>query len=157
MSDLVTQQGTGLLLAIVASLGLSVLVAGVGLLVLDRVSLRAKLRGIDDLYRLVGVRDQELMMPLVDRVSGPFQNILSKLGQRVTPSGYAEGVRVLMRRAGRLDPAAADRFLALRSLSLLMSPVLALVSYSVMARFGSLKFISAGVAVRRASCCRRAA
>src|SRR3954453_23718889 len=123
MSDLYSRPGAGLLLAIVAALGFSVLIAGVGLLVLDRISLRAKLRGIDDLYRLVGVRDQELMMPLVDRVSGPVQHVLGKVGHRTTPSGYADGVRVLMRRAGRLDPAAADRFLALRSLSLLMSPV----------------------------------
>src|SRR3954463_16007944 len=140
MSDLLNRDGAGLLLSIVASLGLAVLVAGVGLLVLDRVSLRSKLRDIDDLYRLVGVRDQELMMPLVDRVSGPVQHVLSKIGQRVTPSGYADGVRVLMRRAGRLDPTAADRFLAVRSLSLLVSPVLALITWTVMARFGSLKF-----------------
>ena len=68
MSDLFARPGAGLLMAIVAALGLSVLVAGVGMLVLDRISLRTKLREIDDLYQLVGVRDQELMLPLVDRV-----------------------------------------------------------------------------------------
>jgi tight adherence protein C len=147
MSDLLNRDGAGLLLSIGMSLGLAVLVAGVGLLVLDRISLRSKLREIDDLYRLVGVRDQELMMPLVDRVSGPVQHVLSKIGQRVTPSGYADGVRVLMRRAGRLDPTAADRFLALRSLSLIISPVVALIAFTTMARFGTLKLVAAGVAL----------
>src|SRR5436190_11418481 len=116
MSDVMTKPATEFLLAIAAAGALSVLVAGVGILVLDRISLRAKLREIDDLYQLVGVRDQELMLPFVDRVSGPFQRILSRLGNRFTPSGYAEGIRVLMLRAGRLDPTAADRFMALRAL-----------------------------------------
>ena len=96
MSDLYSRPGAGLLLAIVAALGFSVLIAGVGLLVLDRISLRTKLREIDDLYRLVGVRDQELMLPLVDRVSGPVQHILNKLGRRFSPKGYADGIRTTL-------------------------------------------------------------
>src|SRR3954468_20786564 len=118
MSELVANP-TGLILAIAASLSLSLLVAGAGMLVIDRVSLRSKLREIDDLYKLVGVRDQELMLPFVDRVSGPAQAILIKLGRRFSPKSYAEDVRLMMLRAGRLDPSAADRFLAMRALTLM--------------------------------------
>ena len=147
MSDFYTRPGSSLLMAIVAALGLSVLVAGVGLLVLDRLSLRAKLRDIDDLYQLVGVRDQELMLPLVDRVSGPFQRILSRLGNKFSPGGYAEGIRVMMLRAGRLDPGAADRFMAVRALGLIAAPVMAFLGYSVTSSMGSIKFLAAGLGV----------
>src|SRR5437867_1482725 len=115
MSDALSQPELGLLLAIVAALAFSFLIAGVGMLVLDRASLRAKLRELDDLYRVVGVRDQELMLPLADRVAQPAQRFLAKLGKRLTPSGYVERVRVLMLRAGRTAPGAADRFLAVRA------------------------------------------
>jgi tight adherence protein C len=147
MSDFMARPGAGLLLAIGASLALAVLIAGVGILVLERVSLRTKLREIDDLYRLVGVRDQELMLPLVDRVSGPVQRLLSAGGRRFSPSGYAEGVRVLMLRAGRLDAGATDRFLAVRSLSLLAAPVAAVAGFSLLSSFGTVKFLASGFGV----------
>src|SRR5437764_2795038 len=117
MSDLYARPGIGLLMAIVAALGFSVLIAGVGMLVLDRLSLRTKLREIDDLYQLVGVRDQELMLSFADRVSDPAQRILARLGRRLSPKGYAERIRVLMMRAGRTTPGVADRFLAIRALT----------------------------------------
>ena len=147
MSDFYARPGAGLLLAIGAALALSVLVAGVGMLVLDRLSLRAKLRDIDDLYQLVGVRDQELMLPLVDRVSGPAQKILSRLGRRLSPSGYADRIRVMMLRAGRLDPSAADRFMAIRALTLIAAPVAAVLGYTATASLGSVRFLTAGLGV----------
>jgi len=147
MSDLYSRPGAGLLLAIVAALGFSVLIAGVGLLVLDRISLRSKLREIDDLYRLVGVRDQELMLPFADRVSGPVQHILNKLGRRFSPSGYADSVRVLMLRAGRLEAGAADRFMATRALGFIAAPLVALLAFSATASMGSMKFMAAGLGV----------
>jgi tight adherence protein C len=146
MSELAANP-TGLILAIATSLSLSLLVVGVGLLVIDRISLRSKLREIDDLYQLVGVRDQELMLPFVDRVSGPMQKLLTRVGRRVSPSGYAEGIRVMMLRAGRLAPGAADRFLAMRALSLLAAPVVALLAYSGTASLGSVRYLATGLGV----------
>src|SRR5436190_325905 len=136
-ADLFAAPGMGLLLAIATSLALSLLLAGVGMLVLDRITLRTKLREIDDLYKLVGVRDQELMLPFVDRMSGPVQAILIRLGRRFSPSGYAEEVRVLMLRAGRLDPSAPDRFLAMRALTLLSAPVAAVLTLSALSSLGT--------------------
>src|SRR3954453_22450391 len=133
MSDVLARPGMGLLLAVATSLALSLLVASVGMLVLDRISLRTKLREIDDLYKLVGVRDQELMLPFVDRVSGPVQAILIRLGRRFSPSGYAQQGRVLMLRPGPLDPSAPDRFLAMRALTLLSAPVAAVLTLSALA------------------------
>ena len=144
-ADLFAAPGMGLLLAIATSLALSLLVAGVGMLVLDRITLRTKLREIDDLYKLVGVRDQELMLPFVDRMSGPVQAILIRLGRRFSPSGYAEEVRVLMLRAGRLDPSAPDRFLAMRALTLLSAPVAAVLTLSALSSLGTVKYMAAGL------------
>jgi|SRR5581483_188747 len=145
MSDLLTSPGGGLLLAIVASFGLSVLAASVGLLIVDRLSLRAKLREIDDLYQLVGVRDQELMLSLADRVAEPAQRLLARLGRRLSPAGYADRIRVLMLRAGRTEPGAADRFLAMRALTLLGAPVVFLLAYVGLASVGSVRLFGAGL------------
>jgi tight adherence protein C len=145
MSDVLTSPGGGLLFAITASLGLSVLAAGVGLMVADRLSLRTKLREIDDLYQLVGVRDQELMLSLKDRVSDPAQRFLTRIGMRLSPKGYADRIRLLMMRAGRTDPAAADRFLAIRALTLLGAPVAFFLAYAGTASLGSIRLFAAGL------------
>src|SRR6185369_10464206 len=89
-------------------------------------------------------RDQELMLPLVDRVSGPAQRVLVRMGRRVSPSDYADRIRVTMLRAGRLAPGAADRFLALRSLSLLGAPLFALLTLKTLAPLGSVSVLAAG-------------
>src|SRR5689334_14793062 len=145
MSNVLTTPGGGLVLALVASLGLSVLAAGVGLMVADRLSLRSKLREIDDLYSLVGVRDQELMLSLKDRVGDPAQRFLSRIGRRLSPKGYADNIRVLMLRAGRTAPGAADRFLAVRALTLLGAPVIFLVAYTALASMGVVAIMGAGL------------
>ncbi|MEY2435310.1 MAG: tight adherence protein [Acidimicrobiaceae bacterium] len=147
MSELLARPGIGMVFAVVTALGLSALVAGAGLLVIDRISLRAKLRNIDDLYRLVGVRDQELMLPFVDRVSEPAQKVLSRVGRLVSPSSYAERVRIMMLRAGRMAPGAADRFMALRALSLLAAPVVAVLLWAGTASLGTPRYLIAGLGV----------
>jgi tight adherence protein C len=145
MSDVVTSPGSGLLLAIVATLGLSVLTVGVGMMVAERLSLRTKLREIDDLYSLVGTRDQELMLSFSDRVGEPAQRLLARLGRRLSPKGYAERIRVLMLRAGRTAPGAADRFLAIRALTLLGAPVVFIITYQAAGMLGSVRIFAAGL------------
>ena len=111
MSEL-AQGDLGTLLAVAAALSAGALVAAAGLLVVDRVSLRTKLREIDDLYKLVDVRDQELMLPFTDRVASPVLDVLSGLGRRFSPVGRVEQMRIMLRRAGRPD-ADTDRYLCL--------------------------------------------
>src|SRR5919107_1146324 len=111
MSETFAQGGLGTLLAIVAALSAAGLVASAGLLIVDRISLRSKLRDIDDLYKLVDVRDQELMLPFADRVASPVLGVLTTLGRRFSPAGRVEQMRVMLRRAGRPD-ADTDRYLA---------------------------------------------
>lgn len=145
MSELLASPNGLVLLAIGVAAGLAVLTIGVGLIVADRLSLRAKLRGIDDLYQLVGVRDQELMLSFTDRVADPAQRLLVRLGHLLSPSGYAERARVLMLRAGRSEAGAADRFMAVRALSLLAAPFVVVALYRSTASYGSVSYLAAGL------------
>jgi tight adherence protein C len=150
MSEVLTQGGTGTLLAIVAAVSAAGFVAGAGLLVVDRVSLRSKLREIDDLYKLVDIRDQELMLPFVDRVASPALGVLTRLGRRFSPTGRVEQMRVMLRRAGRPD-ADTDRYLAIRVLSIIAAPIVAYVAWNLAAGLGGmLRIACTGLAV---ACC----
>jgi tight adherence protein C len=149
MSEL-AEGDLGTLLAVAAALSAGALVVTAGLLVVDRVSLRTKLREIDDLYKLVGVRDQELMLPFTDRVASPVLNVLTGLGRRFSPVGRIEQMRIMLRRAGRPD-ADTDRYLALRVLSIIAAPVVAYAAWNLFAsRGGMLRIACTGVAV---ACC----
>lgn len=150
MSELLRADGLGPLFAVVTAVSLAAALAGAGLLVVDRVTLRGKLRDIDDLYKLVDVRDQELMLPFVDRILGPFLRALSALGWRFSPAGRIEEIRVMLRRAGR-DEADTDRYLAMRVLSLLAAPFAAYAAWSLAASMGGLlRLAVTGLAV---ACC----
>jgi tight adherence protein C len=150
MSDVLVADGLGTLLAMGAALSMAGLLAGVGLLVVDRISLRTKLREIDDLYKLVDVRDQELMLPFTDRVAAPVLKGLSKVGWRFSPSGRVEQMRSMLRRAGRPE-ADTDRYLAIRVLSILVSPAVAWLAWNLAAGFGGmLRLAITGLAV---ACC----
>lgn len=150
MSELLQREGMGAVLAILAAVSSGALVAGAGLLIVDRVSLRTKLRGIDDLYKLVDVRDQELMLPFADRIVGPIVGGLSKLGWRFSPAGRVEEIRSMLRRAGRAE-ADTDRYLAFRVLSILVAPFAAYGAWTMGASLGGmLRLVVTGLA---AACC----
>jgi tight adherence protein C len=150
MSELSGLFDTGNVLAVVTALSGAGLLVAIGLVMLDRANLRAKLRGIDDLYNLVDTRDQELVQPVTDRLAAPVWRGLTKLGWRVSPVGRIENIRVMLRRAGRPE-ADTDRYLALRMLSLLGAPFVAIGIWTLMASFGSLLRL-AGTAVAIACC-----
>jgi tight adherence protein C len=150
MSEVIADGGVGTLLALLAAVSFAGLVATAGLLAVDRVSLRTKLREIDDLYKLVDVRDQELMLPFVDRVASPVLRFLTTLGKRFSPAGRVEQMRIMLRRAGRPD-ADTDRYLAFRVLSLIAAPVVALVAWNLFeSQGGMLRLACTGCAV---ACC----
>ncbi len=150
MSELVAQPGLGMMLAIGTALSIAGLLAGVGLVIVDRINLRSKLRGIDDLYKFVDMRDQELMLSFADRVTTPVLTALTQLGWRFSPAGRIEQIRVMLRRAGRPE-ADTDRYLAIRVLSLLAAPFAAYAAWTLAAsKGGMLRLACTGVAV---ACC----
>jgi tight adherence protein C len=147
MSDVFSHGGPGTLLALIAALSFAGLVATAGLLAVDRTSLRAKLREIDDLYKLVDLRDQELMLPFTDRVAAPVLRTLTSLGKRFSPADRVEQMRVMLRRAGRPD-ADTDRYLAIRVLSIIAAPFVAYMAWNVFAsRGGMMRLVLTGLSV----------
>jgi tight adherence protein C len=146
MSELVLNPTFAPLLVIAVAVALGFTVAGVGLLVSDRVNLRAKLREIDTLYELVDVRDQELMLSFFDRVVGPIKAFLLSAGRRFSPDGYAEKVRIKMTRAGNLDPGAAERFLAIRLVGMAAAPVLFFLCYMFVPLGGMMRLATGALA-----------
>ncbi|MGV3759270.1 MAG: type II secretion system F family protein [Actinomycetota bacterium] len=147
MEDLFTQDGIGLLLALGFAASLAATVGGAAYLAADRLGLRAKLRELDDLYKFVDVRDQELTLSFADRVTGPVLGGLTKVGWRFSPKGRIEEIRSMLRRAGRPE-ADADRYLALRVLSIIAAPFVAFVAWNLAAsQGGMLRLVMTGLAV----------
>lgn len=150
MFDGLALNGLGTMLAVVTALSAAGLLAAIGLLIADRTSLRSKLRSIDDLYNFVDIRDQELMLPFKDRIATPVLGALSKVGWRFSPAGRVEGIRVMLRRAGRPE-VDTDRYLAIRVLTILASPFVAYVAWTMGASLGGmLRMVTTGLAV---ACC----
>lgn len=140
----------GFFLAVVAAASGAGLVAGIGLVIVDRIGLRAKLRGIDELYNLVDVRDEELMLPFKDRLLAPVVAVLSRLGWRLSPSGRIEEIRTMLRRAGRPEED-TDRYLAFRVITTLASPLAAVVAWTYAASLGgTLRLVVTALAI---ACC----
>lgn len=150
MSDLAPYADAGTLLAVVTALsGVGLLVA-VALVVLDRAQLRSTLRGIDDLYNIVDGRDQEIVLPMADRLLAPVWSALGRLGRRYSPVGRLEEIRVLLRRAGRPE-GDTERYLARRVLATLFAPVAAVGTWTLMATMGGLlRLVATALAV---ACC----
>ena len=147
MSESVQLDGVGVLLAVAVALSLSGLLASIGLVVVDRGSMRSKLREIDDLYNFVDVRDQELMLSFKDRVTGPVLGTLAKMGWRLSPAGRIQQIRVMLRRAGRPE-IDTDRYLAMRVLTTLAAPFAGFAAWTLAASFGGMvRLIITGLAV----------
>jgi tight adherence protein C len=149
MSELLQTDRLGPVLAVLTALSMTAALAGAGLVVVDRVSLRGKLRDIDELYKLVDVRDQELMLPFVDRILQPVLRGLTALGWRFSPAGRVEEIRVMLRRAGR-DESETDRYLAMRVLSLIAAPFSAYGAWTFAPVSGMLRLVVTALAV---ACC----
>ncbi|MDZ7677799.1 MAG: type II secretion system F family protein [Acidimicrobiales bacterium] len=111
-------------------LGIGLLIFFIGSRVEDKSVVRESLRALDG-YEVENVRDQELLAPLADRAFKPILAGLTGLGQRFTPVGYVEGAKRKLVQAGYRSPDSADRFLAVRVVTVVAAPVAALAFYLV--------------------------
>jgi tight adherence protein C len=150
MSDLVLSDGLGLLLAAAAALSVAGVVVSVGFVFVDRIGLRSKLRDIDDLYNLVDIRDEELMLSFKDRLAAPLLRMLTRLGWKFSPKGMIDEIRTMLRRAGRPE-ADTDRYLAFRVLGILLAPFAAYGAWSLASAQGpTLRLACGGLGL---ACC----
>ena len=58
----------------------------------EKSAIRTSLRQLDD-YEVENVCDQELLIPLRERVIGPLVELLGRFGGRFNPPDYVESVR----------------------------------------------------------------
>ncbi len=123
----------------ISDLPLELIVGGIGLAIglalffvlsqaEDKSVVRESLRQLDG-YEVENVRDQELLNPLTDRAVKPILEGLTGLGRRFTPDGYVDQAKLKLVRAGRPGPDAADRFLAIRVVTVALVPVAFIVNY----------------------------
>lgn len=88
----------------------------------ERSIVRDSLRQLEG-YEVESVRDQELLVPLKERVAAPVLQGLTSVGRRFTPVGYVDNIRQKFVYAGNSTPDAVDRFLALRVVTVVLIPI----------------------------------
>lgn len=126
------------LLSNVPTVGLvGVFALGVGLVLFtllsqaeEKTAIRNTLRQLDD-YEVENVRDQELLIPLKERVLAPIVDLLGRLGGRFNPPEYVQSVRRKHVQAGIYSPDKVERFLAQRVLGFAFIPVWTIVMFVV--------------------------
>lgn len=120
------------LIAIVALLGgaISLIVVLFASQAEDKAVVRESLRQLDG-FEIDNVRDQELLVPLAERAFKPILGGLTGLGRKYTPVGYVDTVKLKLVRAGKPEPEEADRFLAIRVITVALVPVVFVVNYLV--------------------------
>ena len=91
----------------------------------------ADLDQVPETTPVAGSRDDELAKPLAQRTVGPVVIKLGNFLKRFTPVGYADEAKVKLVRAGRRGPDAADRFLAIRVVTVVAAPPLAGASEAI--------------------------
>ncbi len=94
----------------------------------EKSAIRSSLRQLDD-YEVESVRDQELLIPLRERVVGPAVDLLSRFGGRFNPPDYVESVRRKHVQAGIYSPDKVERFLAQRIIGFVFIPVWMIVMF----------------------------
>jgi tight adherence protein C len=120
------------LLCVAAAVGVAAFVAFDQLE--QRRAIRSSLRQIDDYAdtTVATERDRELLKPVRERAIEPLVGGLTGLGRSFTPVGYLDKVRKKFTTAGRSDPDAVDRFLAVRAVCFVLMPVVVVVMLAVL-------------------------
>ncbi|HET7489838.1 MAG TPA: type II secretion system F family protein [Acidimicrobiales bacterium] len=121
-----------MLLLIVAIAGLFTClvlgVLGVSQYLDERAAVRASLRNLEG-YDVQSVRATELQQDIGSRLGVPVARSLTAVGKRFTPTGYADQVMAKLTKAGRGRADDLDRFLAMRVVTIVLIPVVLLVSF----------------------------
>lgn len=116
--------------AIVGAAGLAIALAVFAVLgqLEERASLRSTLRTLDE-YEVENVRDQELLVPIQERILGPVLDLTRKFGGRFNPPDYVESIRKKHVQAGISSPDKVERFLAVRIIGFVFVPVWLLIQF----------------------------
>jgi tight adherence protein C len=88
----------------------------------ERSVVRSTLRQLDD-YEVDNTRDQQLLVPLSQRLFGPVLRLVASMAKRLNPPEYIEGVRRKFAAAGVHSHEAVERHLVKRVLGIAFIPV----------------------------------
>lgn len=94
----------------------------------ERTTVRDSLRQLDG-YEVENVRDQELLAPISERALAPILGGFTSLGRRFTPVGYVDNVRQKFIYSGQGSADSVDRFLAVRVITICLTPFAFVFSY----------------------------
>ena len=124
-----------MILAVVAAAALA---AGIALVLYElvqtseeRSTVRSSLRALNT-YETVDLRQQELLIPLSQRLLQPLGQSLLGMSRRFMPVGYMDRVREKLQQAGRGAPEDLDRFRAIRVLTVAAIPLVFLLVFVVL-------------------------
>lgn len=85
--------------------------------VAEKAEVRESLRRLEG-YQIQGVRDQEMLAPISERVFSPVVNGLTGLAHKYTPVGYTEGLRHKLVLSGGRPGLDVDQLLVIKLLGL---------------------------------------
>lgn len=129
MSDLFDSAGLPVLVALLF-VGIMLIVYSVLAQMDDKAGLRDALRSLDD-YEVESVRDQELLIPLSQRLFAPIVDLSRRFGSKFNPPDFVDGIKKQHVRAGIYSPDRVERFLAMRIMGLLFCPIWVLLTFTI--------------------------
>lgn len=108
---------TPLMIAVVLAVAVAALTFVVGTATAERADVRESLRRLEG-YQIQDVRDQEMLVPISQRVFAPLFDGLTGLARRFTPSGFGEGIAQKLVLAGSPPKLNVDKVLVLKLLGI---------------------------------------
>jgi tight adherence protein C len=108
---------TPIMIALVLALAVAALTFVVGTVSAERADVRDSLRRLEG-YQIQDVRDQEMLVPISERVFAPMFDGLTGVARRFTPSGFGEGIAQKLVLAGSPPNLNVDKILVFKLLGL---------------------------------------
>src|SRR5262245_51606236 len=105
------------MIALVLACSVAALTFVVGTVSAERAEVRDSLRRLEG-YQIQDVRDQEMLVPISERVFAPMFEGLTGVARRFTPSGFGEGIAQKLVLAGSPPNLNVDKVLVFKLLGM---------------------------------------
>ncbi len=109
---------TPLMIAVVLAVAVAAFIFVVGTVTAERAEVRESLRRLEG-YQIQDVRDQEMLVPITERVFAPLFEGLTGIARRLTPTGFGEGIAQKLVYAGSPPNLNVDKILVFKLLGLM--------------------------------------
>ena len=109
---------TPIMIAVVLAIAIAALTFVVGTVTAERAEVRESLRRLEG-YQIQDVRDQEMLVPITERVFAPLFEGLTGVARRLTPTGFGEGIAQKLVYAGSPPNLNVDKILVFKLLGII--------------------------------------